>query len=96
MLLNDWEESVSHPNMDPTDPLPHNTTRIDSASRRRLHDLQPRLVAKMAKKGLSQQQCVSLGNTASPGHAHIIKQVIIQGPTNTLSLITMYSIHGHG
>jgi hypothetical protein len=50
MLLNDWEESVSRPNMDQTGPLPHNTARIDSVSGRRLHDLRPRLVAKMAKK----------------------------------------------
>jgi|LNAP01.1.fsa_nt_gb hypothetical protein len=77
MLLNDWEESVSRPNMDQTGPLPHNTARIDSVSGRRLHDLRPRLVAKMAKKRLSQQQCVSLGNTASPGHAHVINRVII-------------------
>ena len=77
MLLNDWEESVSHPNMDQTGPLPHNTVSIDSASGYRVRGLQPRLVAKMAKKGLSQQQCVSLGNTASPGHAHITNGVII-------------------
>ena len=60
MRLNDWEESVSHPNMDHTGSLPHNTARIDSFSGCRLHDLQPRLVAKMAKKGLSQQECMSL------------------------------------
>ena len=50
MLLNDWEESVSHPNMNHTGPLPHNTARMESFSGCRLHDLQPRLVAKMAKK----------------------------------------------
>jgi hypothetical protein len=50
MLLNDWEESVSRPNMDQAGPLPHNTARKDSFNGCRLHDLQPRLVAKMAKK----------------------------------------------
>jgi len=82
--------------MNHTGPLPHNTASIDSFSVCRLHDLQPRLVAKMAKKGLFQRWCMPLGNTASPGHALIIKQVVIHGPTITHSLITMCSIHGRG
>ena len=92
--LNYWKESVSCPNMDQAGPLPHNTARIDSFSGCRLHDLQPGLVAKMAKKWLSQQQCMPLGNAARPSHAHIIQRVSIQKPTVTPSLITMCFIHG--
>ena len=93
--LNDWEESVSNTNMDQAGPLPHNTARMDSVSGCRVRGLQPRLVAKMAKKRLCQRRCVPLGNTASPGRALIIKQVSIQVPTNTYSPITMYSFHGN-
>ena len=63
MLLNYWEKSVSHPNTDQTGPLPHNTSRTDSLSGCHLHELQPRLVAKMSRKWLSQQQCMPLRNT---------------------------------
>jgi hypothetical protein len=96
LLLNDWEESASHPDMDQTGPLPHNTARTDSLSGCRLHDLQPRLVAKMAQKWLSQQQCMPHENTTRLGHAHNIKRVSIQGPKINHSLITMYSSHWRG
>jgi len=77
MLLNYWEESARFSDMDKTGPLPHNTAHTNSFSRCRVHDLQPRLVAKMAKNGLSQHQCVPLGNAARPGHAHKFKRVSI-------------------
>lgn len=96
MLLNDWDESDSHPNMDQGGPLPHNPARIDSFSGCRLHDLQPRLVAKMAQKWLSQQQCMPHENTTCLGHAHNIKRVNTQGPTITASLTAMYSSHWRG
>jgi hypothetical protein len=50
LRLNDWKESVSHPNMDQTGPLPHSTVRIDLIRGCRLHDLQPESIAKMTKK----------------------------------------------